>query len=50
VECVYRKRIASKGYPKKKKENDLDYYIELLDWELNTDPLFYEHRFMEPNQ
>jgi len=37
-----------KRISQKKKRDDLDYYIELLDWELNIDPLFYEHRFMEP--
>jgi len=36
-----------KDVPEEKK-SDLDYYIEMLDWELNTDPLFYEHRFMPP--
>ena len=41
------KELLQKDIPEEKRD-DLDYYIELLDWELNIDPLFYEHRFIEP--
>jgi len=30
------------------KVGDLDYLMEVLDWEANTDPSFAEHHFMEP--
>ncbi len=30
------------------KVGDLDYIVELVDWELNVDPDFYENRFMRP--
>jgi len=39
--------LLQKDIPEEKK-NDLDYYMQLLDWELNLDPLFFEHRFMRP--
>lgn len=32
------------------KYQDLDYIVSMIDWELNTDPRFVEHRFMEPKQ
>lgn len=41
------KDLLTKDLPKSKKQ-DLDYLISLLDWELNVDPDFYRHRFMEP--
>jgi len=41
------KELLQNNIPKDKRD-ELDYYIELLDWDLNTDPLFFEHRFMEP--
>lgn len=41
------KELLQKDIPEDKRQ-DLDYYIELLDWELNTDPNFYENRFMQP--
>jgi hypothetical protein len=28
--------------------NDIDYLVEMIDWELNTDPNFYENRFLSP--
>ena len=28
--------------------NNIDYLIEMIDWELNTDPNFYENRFLSP--
>jgi len=28
--------------------HDLDYLIEMLDWDANTDPEFAEHRLFEP--
>jgi hypothetical protein len=30
------------------KVGDFDYVVELVDWELNVDPYFYENRFMNP--
>ena len=30
------------------KIGDLDYLVSVVDWELNTDPNFFEHRFMAP--
>ena len=30
------------------KHQDLNYIVSLLDWELNVDPSFVEHRFMRP--
>jgi len=30
------------------RKNDLDYIIDQLDWEKNTDPFFYEHNFRAP--
>jgi len=30
------------------RHNDLDYLVDLLDWDLNVDPYFYENRFMPP--
>jgi hypothetical protein len=30
------------------KRGDADYVVELVDWELNVDPDFYENRFMSP--
>jgi hypothetical protein len=41
------KELLQKDIPADKRD-DLDYYVDLLDWELNTDPEFYEHRFMMP--
>jgi hypothetical protein len=29
-------------------KKDLDYIVELIDWELNLDPDFYQNRFLEP--
>jgi hypothetical protein len=28
--------------------NNIDYLVEVIDWDLNVDPLFYEKRFMPP--
>lgn len=39
--------LLEKDIPENKK-SDPDYYVQLLDWELNTDPLFFEHRYMPP--
>lgn len=30
------------------KQNDLDYLVDMLDWDLNLDPDLYAHRFMPP--
>lgn len=29
-------------------KNDLDYLVDLIDWDLNLDPEFFLHRFLEP--
>lgn len=41
------KELLLKDVPKER-ENDLDYLVGLLDWDLNIDPYFYENRFMSP--
>jgi len=41
------KELLQKDVPDDRK-NDLDYYVDLLDWELNIDPLFFENRYMAP--
>jgi hypothetical protein len=28
--------------------HDLEYLLDMLDWEANTDPEFYEHRYFDP--
>jgi len=30
------------------KIGDFDHLVDVIDWELNIDPLFYEHNFMAP--
>ncbi len=30
------------------RRGDIDFMVELVDWELNVDPDFYDHRFMTP--
>ncbi|MDK2962895.1 MAG: hypothetical protein PWQ29_289, partial [Verrucomicrobiota bacterium] len=30
------------------KKGDFDYLVEVIDWEVNVDPLFAEHHFMRP--
>ena len=32
----------------KEKHHDLDYLVDLLDWEGNTDPYFKDHHYLEP--
>jgi hypothetical protein len=39
--------MVVKDVPEKYKK-DLDYIIDLIDWEKNLDPDFYRHRFLEP--
>jgi hypothetical protein len=29
-------------------KHDLEYIVDMMDWELNVDPAFYAHRFMAP--
>jgi hypothetical protein len=41
------KEMLYKDVPKDKKGN-IDYLIDLLDWETNVDPNFYANRFMAP--
>jgi hypothetical protein len=43
--------IAESGLWKdmpKNKIGDFDYLMEVIDWDLNVDPLFFEKRFMKP--
>ena len=44
---VFPRELLVKDVPPDK-HDDLDYLISMLDWELNVDPNFVEHRFMEP--
>ncbi len=46
-EAYTPRELLEKDIPTNKR-GDLDYYIELLDWQLNIDPEFYEHRYMAP--
>jgi len=39
--------LLVKNVPEEHK-NDLDYIINLIDWDLNVDPNFYQNRFAEP--
>jgi len=32
----------------REKHNDLDFIVDQLDWEANTDPYFYKNHFLEP--
>lgn len=32
----------------KDKQHDLDFIVDLIDWEANTDPYFKDHRYLEP--
>jgi len=32
----------------KEKQHDLDFIVDLIDWEANTDPNFKEHHYLEP--
>jgi hypothetical protein len=46
-EAYTPRELLEKDIPEKSR-TDLDYYVELLDWELNIDPEFFEHRYMSP--
>lgn len=39
--------LLVKDVPESHKK-DLDYIVDMIDWELNTDPDFYRRRFLEP--
>ena len=39
--------LLVKDVPEESK-NDLDYIVDLIDWELNLDPKFFKNRFLEP--
>jgi hypothetical protein len=32
----------------KEKQHDLDFIVDLIDWEANTDPYFKDHHYLEP--
>jgi hypothetical protein len=32
----------------KDKQHDLDFIVDLIDWEANTDPYFKDHHYLEP--
>ncbi len=46
-EAYTPKELLVKDVPKAR-QNDLDYLVSLLDWDLNIDPYFYENRYMPP--
>jgi hypothetical protein len=39
--------LLIKDVPKQYRE-DLDYIVDMIDWEFNLDPYFYKNRFLEP--
>lgn len=39
--------LLVKDVPEKRRM-DLDFIVDLIDWDLNTDPDFYKNRFLEP--
>ena len=39
--------LLVKDVPEDKK-NDLDYIVDMINWDLNLDPNFYENRYLEP--
>ena len=39
--------LLVKDVPKENKK-DLDYIVDLIDWDLNMDPMFFKNRFLEP--
>ena len=45
-QCV-GEELLWKNCPEEELGN-FDYLVEMIDWDLNTDPEFYEHRFMPP--
>jgi len=46
-EQIVPEALLWKDCPKEKK-GDLDYLVEVMDWELNVDPMLMAHRFMRP--
>ncbi|MEO8409853.1 MAG: hypothetical protein ABI478_04730, partial [Propionivibrio sp.] len=46
-EAYTPKELLQKDIPDESKD-DADYYVDLLDWELNVDPDFYANRYMAP--
>ncbi len=56
VFAMYQSLVEGRGVPwdllvkdvPKEHHQDLDYLLDMLDWEANTDPLFAEHRLFEP--
>ncbi len=39
--------LLIKNVPEESKK-DLDYIVDLIDWDLNLDPIFFQNRFLEP--
>jgi hypothetical protein len=46
-DAVIEEDLLWKNTPKEH-VGDFDYLIDIIDWDLNVDPLFAEHRFMAP--
>lgn len=46
-DAVIEEDLLWKNTPKDK-VGDFDYLVDVIDWELNVDPLFAEHHFMAP--
>lgn len=46
-DAIIEEELLWKNTPKEHM-GDFDYLVEVIDWELNVDPLFAEHRFMAP--
>ncbi len=44
---IIDEELLWKNSPEDKRGN-LDYLVDVIDWDLNVDPLFYEHNFMAP--
>ncbi len=56
VFAMYQSVVAGKVFPEEllwkdtppARIGDVDYLMEVIDWEANTDPEFFRHRFMAP--
>ena len=46
-DAIIEEELLWKNTPKEH-IGDFDYLIDIIDWDLNVDPLFAEHRFMAP--
>jgi hypothetical protein len=46
-EAIIPEELLWQGVPRES-IGDFDALLDIIDWELNVDPLLHEHRFMEP--